>query len=55
MPARLVGFGRHAGVDVTRQCDLFVYNVDRGDAHYNASCQVARNCVLKFGLMWTGI
>ena len=31
-------------MDVTRQCELFLYNVDRDDAHYNANvlCQVAR-------------
>ena len=31
---------RHSGVDVKRQCELALFNVDRDNAHYNALCQV---------------
>ena len=29
-------------MDVTRQCELVLCNVDRDDAYYNVLCEVAR-------------
>ena len=29
--------------------------MDRDKAHYNVRCQVARRCILNFGLVWTGL